>query len=47
MAISGPTHDRFPPFDWRKAKGNDPRAGLPDLFNFEWESMSPAYIMNE
>jgi len=26
-AISGPTHDRFPPFDWRIAKGNDPRAG--------------------
>jgi len=40
-AISGPTHDRFPPFDWRQAKGNDPRDGLPDRYDFQWQDMTP------
>ena len=36
VAISGPTHQKLPPFQWSLAMGSDPKDGLPDLWNFDW-----------
>jgi len=36
LAISGPAHEDQPPFQWSTSKINDPKQGLPDLWNFDW-----------
>ena len=35
-AISGPTHQNQPPFQWNRSNNIDPKEGLPDLWNFDW-----------
>lgn len=36
LAISGPTHMNQAPFKWSLSKIDDPKHGLPDLWNFDW-----------
>lgn len=36
LAISGPTHQNQTPFQWSNDQNNDPHAGLPDIYNFDW-----------
>jgi hypothetical protein len=45
QAISGPTHDDQPVFQWEDASGKPlfpgwPHMGLPNKWNFEWEQVS-------
>jgi hypothetical protein len=45
-AINGPSHDTQKPFRWVDEKGKSlfpdyPRAGLPDVWNFDWVRMTP------
>jgi hypothetical protein len=37
VAISGPTYDQLPPFQWSKADFSDstPHIGQPDVFQFD------------
>jgi hypothetical protein len=46
QAIAGPTHDGQKPFKWTDDKGRNkypdyPKAGLPDLWNFDWVHFTP------
>lgn len=36
VGISGPTHQNQPPFRWSESSDEDPREGLPDLWDFDW-----------
>lgn len=40
VGISGPTHQNQPIFRWSSSKGNDPKDGLPDLWDFDWFKFS-------
>lgn len=47
QAISGPSHAMLPFFQWAGADGRErfpgmPHTGLPNLWNFNWQQISPA-----
>jgi len=52
QAIAGPTHDGQPPFRWTDSHGKNkypdyPKAGLPDVWDFNWVRFTPKGEMKD
>jgi len=45
IAISGPTRQGLPPFNWNNWP-NEPKEGLPTEWNFDWIFMDKEFILN-
>jgi len=44
MAISGPTHQTVPAFEWNSQFDDVPHLGMPKRWDFDWQTMTPNHM---